>query len=161
MSAYRRLCVPGGTYYFSACLADPRSDLLVQEVKLLRMAVCLTQKRLPFAIRAAVVLPNRLAMIVTLPQDDRAFAARWGLVKSTFSRHVTGPRQLSTGFQGKGEKGIWERRYWEHPIRDAADYTHHHQMIENAPVASGLVQSPSDWPYSSLSHRARQKQIAA
>ena len=88
MTNYRRLFVPGGTYFFTVALADPSSTLLVEQVDLLRHAVRLCQKQRPFEINAAVILPSQLHMIWTLPSGDADFSARWRSIKSTFSRHV-------------------------------------------------------------------------
>lgn len=152
MSHYRRLYVPGATYFFTARLLDRRSDLLVREVGLLRTAVALTRKRWPFQIDAAVVLPEVVHMIWVMPADDADFSKRWRLLKSAFSRHVAPATDLPAGYAARGEKGIWQRRFWEHMIRDAADLDRHRRLIHSAPVQAGLVARPQDWPFSSV-HR--------
>lgn len=149
MSNYRRLYVPGGTYFFTVRLQDRRSDLLVKEVALLRHATALAMKQWPFQIPAAVVLPNRTHMIWKMPDDDADFSKRWRLIKSTFSRHLPVANNLRPSLLRKGEKGIWQRRFWEHLIRDETDYAAHLNMIHNAPVQEGLMPRPEDWSYSS------------
>lgn len=150
MTAYRRLYVPGGTYFFSAHLLDPRAKTLVTHIDLLRQSVRLARKRWSFVIEAAVVLPNQTHMIWTLPADDTDFSKRWRLIKSTFSRHVPAPIHLSPSQKKRGEKGIWQRRFWEHAIRDGQDYDLHMKMIHDAPVTMGVVSDASSWPYSSF-----------
>ena len=151
MSNYRRRFVPGGTYFFSVHLRDQQSSLLVGQIDLLRAATRLCKKRWPFDIDAAVILPNKLHMIWTLPPDDAAYSKRWRLIKSTFSRHCPAP--ASDLNLRQGEKGIWQRRFWEHHLKDADDFEAHRQMILKAPVQAGLVRHPQDWSYSSI-HRA-------
>ncbi len=152
MTAYRRLYIPGGTFFFTVRLADRRSDLLVRRIALLRDCFAAAQARWPFSIDAAVVLPDHLHMIWTLPVDDADFSARWRLIKATFSRHVDAPAHLSPSLALRGEKGIWQRRFWEHAITDPADFDAHHRLILQAPVQAGLVARVQDWPYASV-HR--------
>ena len=152
MSCYRRMFVPGGTWFFTVRLANRRSDLLVREVDLLRDCVASAKARWPFAIDAAVILPDHLHMIWTLPDGDADFSKRWRLIKSTFSRHQPPPETLRDSHLRKGDKGIWQRRFWEHLIRDDRDMVAHRRLIHEAPVRAGLVPRPDAWPYSSI-HR--------
>lgn len=152
MSNYRRLRVPGGTYFFTVRLQDHRSDLLITHIDLLRDATRVCRKRWPFVIDAAVVLPDKLHMIWTLPDGDDDFSKRWRMIKSGFSRHVPAPAHIPETCRKRGEKGIWQRRFWEHLIRDADDLALHMHLIRSAPLHAGLVKRPSDWPYCSL-HR--------
>ncbi len=147
--------VPGGTYFFTLRLADPSSSLLVDHVDLLRQSVRVARQNHPFDIRAAVVLPAKLHMIWTLPNDDANYGIRWRVIKTTFSRHVAPPDRdrQTVAMVRKREKGIWQRRYWEHLIRDQADYDLHEHLIIHAPVQEGLVAQPMDWAFSSLHSR--------
>ena len=153
MSNDRRFRVPGGTYFFTLRLQDQHSDLLVTHIGLLRDATRLCMQRWPFEIDAAVILPNKLHMIWSLPDGDADFSKRWRMIKSTFSRHAPAPAHIPPSHQRRGEKGIWQRRFWEHVIRDAEDYDLHMHLIRSAPIHAGLACKPSDWPYSSLHHR--------
>ena len=159
MSNYRRRRVPGGTYFFTVRLQDETSDLLVRQIDLLRHATRLCLKRWPFQIDAAVILPAKAHMIWTLPEGDADFSKRWRMIKSTFSRHSPVPAYIPPSHARRGEKGIWQRRFWEHHIRDAQDLAMHMHLIRSAPIHAGLAKRPSDWPYSSLHHR-RFKTIA-
>ena len=162
MSNYRRLRVPGGTYFFTVRLQDQRSDLLISHIDLLRDATRVCRKRWPFAIDAAVILPNRLHMIWTLPDGDDDFSKRWRMIKSGFSRHAPAPAHIPESHRKRGEKGIWQRRFWEHLIRNNDDLALHMHLIRSAPIHEGLVKRPSDWPYCSLHHQRvrRAKTIA-
>ena len=162
MSNYRRLRVPGGTYFFTVRLQEQRSDLLVSHIDLLRDATRVCRKRWPFAIDAAVILPNKLHMIWTLPEGDHDFSKRWRMIKSGFSRHAPPPAHIPESHRKRGEKGIWQRRFWEHLIRDEDDLAMHMHLIRSAPIHAGLVKRPSDWPYCSLNYQSagRLKTIA-
>ncbi|KQI72413.1 hypothetical protein AN191_08450 [Loktanella sp. 5RATIMAR09] len=161
MSNYRRLRVPGGTYFFTLRLQDQRADLLVSQIDLLRDATRLCCKRWPFEIDAAVILPNKLHMIWTLPDGDADFSKRWRLIKSSFSRHIPAPAHIPESHRKRGKKGIWQRRFWEHLIRDADDFALHMHLIRSAPIHAGLVKKASDWPYSSLHHPKKQLRTIA
>lgn len=160
MSNYRRLKVPGGTYFFTVRLQDPQADTLVSEIDLLRHACRLCLKQWPFTIDAAVILPNKLHMIWTLPEDDVDFSKRWRMIKTTFSRHVPAPAYIPENQRRRGEKGIWQRRFWEHHIRDADDLALHMHVIRSAPIHAGLVKAARDWPYSSLHHDKATQRVA-
>lgn len=152
MSNYRRFTVPGGTYFFTVRLQDPRADLLVTHIDLLRHATRLCRKQWPFVIDGAVILPHKLHMIWTLPDHDADFSKRWRMIKTTFSRHVPAPDYVPPSHLKRGEKGIWQRRFWEHLIRDRADFDLHMHVIRSAPIHAGLVKKPGDWPYASMHH---------
>lgn len=158
MSQYTRLVVPGGTYFFTVRLQDRHSRLLVNRVDVLRAAVRLAQKQWPFVIEVAVVLPDHLHMIWTMPDTDADFSKRWRLIKSTFSRHVQGPIDVSPSMARRGEKGIWQRRFWEHLIRDEVDFEAHRAFVLAAPVTAGLVAKPQDWAHSSVHRDMRRGQ---
>jgi putative transposase len=153
MSNYRRFTSATGLYYFHARLADPRSDLLVKHIQHLRACVRLTRQSLPFDLVEAVVLPDQVHMIWRLYGDDQDYSNRWRKIKSAFSRHLPAPPDLSDVQKTRGEKGIWQRRFWEHCIRDQADLLAHRDYIWRSPVAAGLVARPTDWEHSSI-HRA-------
>lgn len=149
MSDYRRSQAPGGTWFFTVTLADRRSRLLVEEIENLRHAYGQTQQARPFRTLAICVLPDHLHAIWTLPDGDSDFAGRWSLLKSTFSRQLPAHTRTQSKLR-KREKGIWQRRYWEHQIRDASDLQRHVDYIHFNPVKHGLVERVADWPYSSF-----------
>lgn len=153
MSNYRRARVPGATYFFTVNLRDRSSDLLVREIALLRECVRATRARHPFHIDAWVVLPEHMHCLWTLPEGDADFALRWKVIKHAFSTRLPTTEARTATQLSRGERGIWQRRYWEHLIRDAADYQRHFDYIHYNPVKHGYARRVMDWPYSSV-HRA-------
>jgi putative transposase len=150
MTAYRRNFVPGGTFFFTVALEDRRARLLVDFIHVLRMAFRETRRRHPFAIDAIVVLPDHLHTIWTLPEDDTDYATRWRLIKSGFSHRLPVREPISDSRRARGERGIWQRRYWEHTIRDDRDCETHFDYIHFNPVKHGYVDNAADWPHSSF-----------
>jgi putative transposase len=155
MTNYRRSFVPGGSYFFTVNLCDRRSRLLIERIGALRSAFRDVRTCHPFSIDAIVVLPDHLHAIWTLPDGDADFALRWRLIKSTFSRSLPQGEQVSASRRGKGERGIWQRRYWEHVLRDDADYAAYMDYIHFNPVKHGHVSRVRDWPYSSFHRMVR------
>jgi putative transposase len=155
MTNYRRNRIAGGSYFFTVNLADRRLKLLTENIAILRAAFRYTRLRYPFALDAIVVLPDHLHAIWTLPQDDHDFALRWRLIKSAFSRALPHGEIISQSRADKGERGIWQRRYWEHTVRDQADFSRHADYIHFNPVKHGYVTQVRDWPYSSFGRMAK------
>ena len=153
MPNYVRAYRPGGTYFFTLNL-DRRhdNDLLTRHIDALRGAVRTVCRRHPFAIHAWVVLPDHLHCIIELPAGDDDFPRRWRLIKAAFSRSIPGPENCTSSRRRRGERGIWQRRYWEHLIRDEHDYRAHMDYVHVNPVRHGLVSRVADWPYSTF-HR--------
>ena len=149
---YRRADVPGATYFFTVNLADRSRTLLVDHVDILRTAIRAVKKRHPFHIDAMVVLPEHLHAIWTLPAGDRDFSTRWLLIKAAFSRRLPLRELRNNSRLAKAERGIWQRRFWEHLIRDERDYATHVAYIHYNPVRHGHAQQAAQWPYSSI-HR--------
>jgi putative transposase len=133
-------------------LADRRLALLTEHIGLLRAAFRQVRAHHPFTIEAIVILPDYLHAIWTLPEGDADFAIRWRLIKSAFSRGLPRREAVSTSRSAKGERGIWQRRYWEHTIRDDDDFARHLNYIHVNPVKHGHAARVQDWPYSSF-HR--------
>ncbi len=153
MTDYRRNILAGGSFFFTVNLAERRLRLLTEHFDALRTACRKTGRRRPFTIDAMVVLPDHhLRAVWTLPEGDADFATHWRLIKSAFSRHVATGERISDSRAAKAERGIWQRRYWEHTIRDPADFARHLDYIHINPVKHGLVPRVRDWPYSSF-HR--------
>ncbi len=152
MPDYRRNRVAGGSYFFTVNLLDRRADLLVAEIDALRAAVRETRLLRPFHINAWVVLPDHLHCLWTLPDGDADFPIRWQMIKARFSHRVAPARNRRASLVRKREAGIWQRRYWEHTIRDNADFAAHMDYIHFNPVKHGLAAHPAAWPYSSFRH---------
>ena len=152
MSNYRRARVPGATYFFTVNLAERGGSLLTDHVDALRGAYLATSMEHPVICDAMVVLPDHLHAVWTLPEGDADFSLRWRKIKARFSRSVGVEVPRSASKVGKRERGIWQRRFWEHLIRDAADYRAHVEYCWGNPVKHGFVARAVDWPYSSI-HR--------
>jgi putative transposase len=136
---YRRNFVCGGSFFFTANLAERRLHLLVDHIDNLRSAFRRVRRYHPFGIEAIVVLPDHLHAIWTLPEGDHDFALRWRLIKSAFSRSLPRGERISASRASKGERGIWQRRYWEHTLRDEQDFARHADYIHFNPVKHGHV----------------------
>lgn len=145
------------SFFFTVRLADQSSNLLVRHVDLLRNATTLTRHKWPFAIESAVILPNRLHMIWTLPMHDQDYGKRWKMIKTTFSSHL--PEQIIQKARAKRE-WIWQRRYWEQEICSPEEMAEYLQLIKEAPVREELVKKAENWPHSSLGFTQAQNQEA-
>ncbi|MFN3397300.1 MAG: REP-associated tyrosine transposase [Sulfurimicrobium sp.] len=152
MSNYTRAFTPGGTFFFTVNLADRSKSLLTGNIDKLRASLRLVRERHPFHIDAIVVLPEHLHTIWTLPPGDTDYPTRWALIKAGFSRTLPRVERVASSRIAKGERGIWQRRYWEHQIRDEDDYARHVDYIHYNPVKHGHTKAPMAWPHSSL-HR--------
>jgi putative transposase len=114
--------VAGGTYFFTVNLLQRYpNDLLVRPIELLRTGVRDVRARWPFHIDAWVVLPDHLHCVWTLPPDEDGFTNRWRLIKQRFSKGLSTGERGSSVRIARGERGLWQRRFWEHAIRDEAD----------------------------------------
>jgi putative transposase len=158
---YRRAQLKGGTYFFTVVTHERVKIFhLSDNVELLRQAFGKVIKRHPFEIDAFVLLPDHLHCIWTLPQGDADFSTRWRLIKSFFSRQIglvgwvegRNPTKTTTATSRlrKNEKSIWQRRFWEHLIRNQKDLNQHIEYIHYNPVKHGLTKAPGDWAYSSF-----------
>jgi putative transposase len=152
MTGYRRNFIAGGSFFFTINLAERRLQLLTEYVDELRNAFRKVRQRHPFTIDAVIVLPDHLHAVWTLPEGGADFATRWQLIKSAFSHSLPSGERISESRVARGERGIWQRRYWEHTIRDERDFARHVDYIHINPVKHGLVMRVRDWPFSSF-HR--------
>ena len=152
MTNYRRFKLQGGCYFFTLALNNRQQSLLTDHVDLLRGAMQFVKAKHPFRIDSIVVLPEHLHCIWTLPENDADFSLRWRQIKAAFSSQLAKTEVCSESRIKKKERGIWQRRFWEHVIRDERDYNNHVDYIYFNPVKHGLVKSVVDWPYSSF-HR--------
>jgi putative transposase len=152
MPNYRRARTPGATWFFTVNLLQRRAnDLLVREIDILRACIAKERAARPFSINAWVVLPEHMHWIWTLPIDDHDFSTRWRRIKTDFSRAVPLSEGRDPTRMKRGERGIWQRRYWEHQIRDEIDYCRHVDYIHYNPVKHGWARCAADWPHSSFS----------
>ena len=152
MPDYRRNRVSGGIYFFTVNLLERRVRLLVEHVDALRNAVRQVRAQRPFHIDAWVVLPDHTHCVWTLPPGDADYSSRWKAIKIAFAKALPRTERLSAVRERKGGRGIWQRRFWEHTIRDDRDYAAHVDYVHINPVKHGLVERVADWLYSSF-HR--------
>lgn len=150
--AYRRNLQQGGTYFLTLCLADRNSDLLITHIDRLRFAYQKIQTKMPFKTEAIVILPDHIHALWTLPQDDCDYSNRVRLFKTYFTKQLDLQSKLThhASRLSKNESGIWQRRFWEHTIRDEQDFYNHFNYIHYNPVKHGWVKSPKDWQFSTF-----------
>lgn len=152
MSNYIRNYQTGATYFFTINLRDRASSLLTIYIDELRLAYQKVQQKMPFTTDAIIILPDHIHAMWTLPQNDYDYSTRIRLFKSHFSKQL--PVQIkqtnNKSRQKRGETGVWQRRYWEHTIRDELDYQRHMDYIHYNAVKHGYVDSPMLWQYSTF-----------
>ena len=157
MPEYRRSFIPGGTYFFTVVTYHRLPILVTKEARnILRLALKDVKRRFPFSIDAVCLLPDHVHCIWTLPEGDANYSVRWGEIKRIFSTKyqkmmsLNEPRSLSR--EKRGEAAVWQRRFWEHTLRDEEDFRRHLDYIHYNPVKHGLVERVSEWEWSSF-HR--------
>jgi len=150
MSGYRRVRVPGGSYFFTVNLLERRRRLLVEHIDLLRESFRIVRQQRPFHIDAIVILPDHMHAIWTLPEGDTDYSGRWRSIKKRFAKGLPREELLSSTRIRRHERGIWQRRFWEHTLRDDRDYANHVDYIHYNPVKHGWVERPGDWPHSTF-----------
>ena len=155
MVRYRRNFVPGGTYFFTVTLADRRSKALVDHIGTLRSAFRAARRARPFTIDAIVVLPDHLHAILTLPTSDSDFPGRWRRIKGDFSSALI-KAGLDVRRWPNGDLALWQRRFWEHTIRDDHDFARHVDYVHFNPLKHGLVRRVRDWRFSSFHRYVRE-----
>ena len=157
MSDYRRYYIPGGTYFFTV-VTYQRRPILVDPFarECLRIAITEIQAKSPFQIVSIVLLPDHLHCVWTLPSGDSQYSMRWKRIKELFTRRYLGGggKEVtpSSSRERKGERGIWQRRFWEHTCDDEDDVVQCCDYIHWNPRKHNLVSRVADWPYSSF-HR--------
>ncbi len=152
---YKRSNASGATYFFTVVTHERRRLLCDGEnPHLLKAAFETVRERHPFTIDAIVLLPDHIHCLWTLPRNDDDFSNRWMLIKGIFTRTCNDPLQSapSPSRTMKRERNIWQRRFWEHQIRDDDDRKRHTDYIHYNPVKHGLAASPFAWCFSSF-HR--------
>ena len=163
MSEYRRPYVAGGTYFITQ-VTYQRNPWLCSELgrKALREAITRVREKYPFRVDAFVLLPDHFHCILTLPSEDQDFSIRLRLIKSHVTRHygteLDIKQEISWSRQKRKESNLWQRRFWEHLIRDERDYSLHCDYIHHNPVRHKLCLKPKDWLFSSI-HRFTAQEI--
>jgi putative transposase len=161
MPNYRRACVEGASYFFTLVTYERRSILTTDlGLRCLRSSWRSTRRRRPFRTVAVCILPDHLHCIWTLPEGDHDYSGRWNMLKGLFSKRFLAaggqhtPRNRSR--RAREEAGLWQRRYWEHWIRDEEDLRRHVDYIHYNPVKHGYARRAGDWPWSSFQRFVRE-----
>ena len=151
MTNYRRAYIPDASWFFTVNLAERRGNrLLIEHIDALRAAFRYVKSKHPFKMDAVVVLPDHLHCIWTLPPGDTDFSRRWNLLKGHFSRVIAKGEHISPSRMKRRERGVWQRRFWEHCLRDQSDFNRHIDYIHWNPVKHGWVEQVAAWPHSSF-----------
>lgn len=153
---YRRAKIAGATYFFTVNLENRSSRLLIERIDDLRAVVRQVRHAHPFDILAWMVLPEYIHALWRLPEDDADYSLRWSLIKAGFSRRLPKMEPISNSRGCKCERGIWQRRFWEHLIRNETDLRQHVEYIHYNPVRHGYVGCVRDWPFSTFHYYVRQ-----
>jgi putative transposase len=150
---YRRAWLRGGTFFFTV-VTYRRYPIFGEEaaIDLLKRCFQVVMAEYPYKMEAIAILPDHLHCIWTLPDTDFDFSTRWKQVKATFTRNYSGGKAegISESMRKKQERGVWQRRFWEHRIRDQEDFNRHCDYIHYNPVKHGFVNLPVEWKYSSF-----------
>ena len=161
MSKYRRATIKGGTYFFTVVTFRRQTFLCDENVRnALREGIRNTRITHPFTIDGWVLLPDHLHCIWTLPPNDAAFGVRWAMIKRAVTKKCAPDLYrddwMNESKRRRKESTIWQRRFWEHLIRDDRDYEKHMDYIHYNPVKHGFVKSVIEWPYSTFHRYMRQ-----
>lgn len=155
MSKYRRYFIPGGSFFFTV-VTEERAPLFEREGAraLLGSVMRECRRRFPFRSVALVLLPDHLHALWSLPPTDDDYSLRWNWIKGQFTRSWVASngkeQRRNAARQRERRRGVWQRRFWEHLIRDEADLEAHFDYIHFNPVKHGYVSSPRDWPWPSF-----------
>ncbi|MBI1171253.1 transposase [bacterium] len=150
MTQYRRLLIPGATYFFTVRLERRGDTLLTDHIESLRYAYARTVQDYPVTCHAMVVLPDHLHAVWTEPEGGVWYSERWRGIKARFSHAIPDQGRPRQSLADKREKGIWQRRFYEHAIRNPEEFRRALDHCEMNPVRHGLVAAPALWPYSSF-----------
>jgi putative transposase len=166
MPNYRRIFVPGGTYYFTVATYNRQPIFNNPNTqRLLRKSIMVVMEKHPFCEVAHCILPDHIHTIWTLPEGDSDYPMRWRAIKGNFSRWYQESIKPfivnNNSHQKRKEAAIWQRRYWEHFICDDFDFDNHMDYIHFNPVKHGLVTRPRDWKWSSFAFHVRNEYYPA
>jgi len=155
MPEYRRAYQPGGSFFFTL-VTDGREPIFQHEWcrHLLRAAIAEVRASRPFVLDAIVLLSDHLHLMLSLPDADSDFSTRIAAIKAIFTREYLArggvERQRSTSRVQHRNRGVWQRRFWEHVLRDEHDLAHHLDYLHYNPVKHALATCPHAWQYSSF-----------
>lgn len=151
MPNYLRYHLPNHLVFITLVTAD-RKPFLLNYLSQFRTSIEQVKNKHPFNITAMVVLPDHCHFIMKMPENDCDFSNRINQIKGKFSRLILDQTILSQSRINRQERGVWQRRFWDHVIRDQDDFKRHMDYIHYNPVKHRYVNACKDWPYSSF-HR--------
>ena len=145
MPRYVRVGNPCGSYFFTVITYGRRQLFSLKEnINSLINGIKQIQYQYPFSLEALVLLPDHLHALWTLPEGDVDYGKRWGLIKARFSKEIQKglPQEevINPSRIKRRETTVWQRRFWEHAIRDEEDFQKHLDYIHYNPMKHGLVQ---------------------
>lgn len=157
MSNYRRFFSKDYNIVFFTIVTNNRIPVLIDNIEILRKSFLYAKEKFSFEIVSAVVLNDHIHLILKL-QSTNDYPEIIRLIKYYFSMHIKNggqsgsvpTLQVSDSKNKKREKGIWQRRYWEHTIRDEVDFNKHIDYIHYNPIKHGYVKMAKDWEYSTF-----------
>jgi putative transposase len=153
MSNYLRDKTPGGMYFFTLVTYNRQPIFLIERnIRLFKKSLSEVKMTKSFKIVALVILPDHIHMILALPENDYDYSKRISLIKKSFGKDYGkySPKSIALPKSAikRNERGIWQRRFWEHKIRDDRDYLAHINYIHLNPVKHGLVDDIANWKWS-------------
>ena len=155
MPSYRRILIPGGTYFFTV-VTHGRRPILTGDLgrACLRSAIVRERAKRPFEILAMVLLPDHIHAVWTLPEGDADYSSRWARIKENFTREFSAKANLLDGSRSESrlrhrEANVWQRRFWERTVRDEDDLKRCVDYLHWNPVKHGLVDRVGEYPWSS------------
>jgi len=150
MTNYRRLKSPGSTYFFTLCAQESGAAPLTDHIDVLRQAWSKTFAEFPAIPHAVVILPDHMHVVLTEPEDEVNFSERWRRFKARVSHAVPEVPVVRDSKRARRERGFWQRRFWEHRVRDEDDFRKAVAYCRTDPQRHGLVGEGVEWPYSSF-----------
>jgi putative transposase len=166
MPNYRRAYVPGGTFFLTVVTHD-RAPLFHDALarKCLRESMALARRDHPFVLLAATLLPEHLHLVIALPENDADFSVRIGAIKARFTRRWLAAggteRKQSAARRRQDYRGVWQKRFWEHWVRDERDLGRCFDYIHYNPVKHGHVACPHAWPWTTFHRFVREGRYEA
>ncbi len=156
MPNYHRYYRKGAQYFFTVVMAERNRNILLPNIEHLKSAIRAVKVQHPFEIVAWVVLPDHMHCIWQLPDGDADFSRRWRLIKTAFSKKIPKEEYIRPSLQKRGARQIWQKRFWEHHIRDEQDWQRHMDYIHYNPVKHGHAASANEWPHSTFYYWVKQ-----
>ena len=150
MANYKRLFLLGYSYFITI-VTHQRKPILIDNIELLREGFRESKRFFDYKIDAIVILPDHLHMIIT-PKNATDYPKIIKSIKYNFSKNYRPIEYVeqSQSREKRGLKAVWQKRYYEHTIRNQKDWVEKMQYIQYNPIKHNLVKNINDWKYSSF-----------